>query len=74
MRTKTNHSQRGSKMEDLEDAEGWFHALDENELLEKISGIKASDYDDDEDYVYAVADWWDDLDDEKKVDIYYQNN
>lgn len=66
--------EEGWSMEDLEDAEGWFHAIDDNEVLEKISGIKASDYDDEDDFVYAVTDWWDDLDDEKKVDIYYKNN
>lgn len=66
--------EEGWSMEDLEDAEEWFHQIDENETLEKISDMKVSDYDDEDDYIYAVTDWWDNLDDEKKVDIYYKNN
>lgn len=66
--------EEGWSLEDLEEAEDWFHAIDDNDVLEKISGIKASDYDDEDDYIYDVTDWWDDLDDEKKVNIYYENN
>ena len=56
------------------DAEEWFHQIDDNDTLEKISGMKVSDYDDEDDYIYDVTDWWDNLNDEKKVDIYYKNN
>lgn len=66
--------EEGWSESDLEDAEDWFHAIDENEVLEKISGMKLSDYDDEDDFVYDVTDWWDDLKDDKKVEIYYQNN
>ena len=66
--------EEGWSMEDLNDAEEWYHQIDDNETLEKISGMKVSDYDDEDDYIYDVTDWWDDLDDEKKVDIYYKNN
>jgi hypothetical protein len=66
--------EEGWSESDLEDAEDWFHAIDDNEVLEKISGMKLSDYDDEEDFVYDVTDWWDGLDDAKKVEIYYQND
>lgn len=65
--------EEGWSEEDLNDAEEWFHAIDDNEVLEKISGMKLSDYDDEDDFVDDVTDWWDDLKDEKKVDIYENN-
>ena len=66
--------EEGWSESDLEDAEDWFHAIDDNEVLEKISGMKLSDYDDEDDFVDYVTDWWDDLKDDKKVEIYYQND
>lgn len=64
--------EEGWSESDLEDAEDWFHALDEEELSEVY---RERDEDEDGyDFVSDAADWWDDLDDEKKVDIYYKNN
>lgn len=64
--------EEGWSLEDLKEADDWFHALDEEELS-KVYRERDEDEDED-DFVYDAADWWDDLDDEKKVDIYYKNN
>lgn len=68
--------EEGWSMQDLEDAEEWFCEAD-FDTMERISGYKRDDYSDEDgyqDFVDAVEEWWDSLDDEKKVDIYYKNN
>lgn len=68
--------EEGWSMEDLEEAEEWFCEAD-FDTMERISGFKRDDYSDEDgyqDFVDAVEEWWDSLDDEKKVDIYYKNN
>ena len=64
--------EKGWNMEDLKEADDWFHALDEEELSEVYR--ERGEEEDEYDFVSDAADWWDDLDDEKKVDIYYKNN
>lgn len=68
--------EEGWSLDDLEEAEDWF---DESEFdfLAELAGIKREDYvngEDDDDFVDAIQEWWDNLEDEKKVDIYYENN
>lgn len=68
--------EEGWSLEDLEEAENWF---DESEFdfLAELAGIKREDYvngEDDDDFVDAIQEWWDNLEDEKKVEIYYENN
>lgn len=68
--------EEGWSESDLEDAEDWFEGLTYEEM-EAVSGLKLQGCDDDggsEDFEDAVRDWWDGLDDEKKVEIYYQND
>lgn len=68
--------EEGWSMEDLEEADEWFCEAD-FDTMERISGYKRDDYSDEDgyqDFVDAVEEWWDSLDDEKKVDIYYKNN
>lgn len=56
--------EEGWSNSDLEDAENWW--IDAPECVRKeVSGIEDEDKQDE---------WWDDLDDEKKVEIYYQND
>lgn len=56
--------EEGWSMEDLDDAEEWWRNCVECVRTE----LAGTDDDSKQD------DWWDDLDDEKKVDIYYKNN
>lgn len=56
---------------DLEDAEDWFHDLDEEELSE-IYRERAEDEDED-DYLSDAVDWWDELSDKKKVEVWNEN-
>lgn len=66
--------EEGWSLEDLEEAESWFNDEDFDRLGD-IAGISRGEYEDDEEkFCDAIKDWWDDLDDEKKVDIYYKNN
>lgn len=68
--------EEGWSNSDLEDAENWFVDTD-FDMMEKISGLKRTDYSEEdgyEEFVEAVQEWWDSLDDEKKVEIYYQND
>lgn len=68
--------EEGWSESDLEDAEEWFTDTD-FDMMEKISGLKRTDYSEEdgcEEFVEAVQEWWDSLDDEKKVEIYYQND
>lgn len=68
--------EEGWSESDLEDAEEWFTDTD-FDMMEKISGLNRTDYSEEdgyEEFVEAVQEWWDGLDDEKKVDIYYQND
>lgn len=68
--------EEGWSNSDLEDAEDWFTDTD-FDMMEKISGLKRTDYSEEDEYeefVEAVQEWWDSLDDEKKVEIYYQND
>lgn len=56
--------EEGWSMEDLDDAEEWWR-----NCVECVrTDLAGTDDDSKQD------DWWDDLDDEKKVDIYYENN
>lgn len=64
--------EEGWSLEDLDDAEDWFHALDEDELTE---AFRARAEDEDEyDFVSDAADWWDGLSDKRKVEVYYEHN
>lgn len=65
--------EEGWSMSDWEDAEDWFEDAP-TAMREDISGLKLSDYEDEEEFDDAVQEWWDGLDDEKKVEIYYQND
>ena len=71
--------EEGWSMEDLNDAEDWFAGLDLGQM-EEVSGLKRDEYRnpdamlDEEDFIDAVEEWWNGLDDEKKVDIYRKNN
>ena len=68
--------EEGWSMEDLEEADEWFCEAD-FDMMERISGKKRDDYsaeDGYQDFVDAVEEWWNGLDDEKKVDIYRKNN
>lgn len=65
--------EEGWSESDLEDAEEWFEDAPIS-MREDISGLKLSDYEDEDEFDDAVQDWWDGLDDEKKVEIYYQND
>ena len=56
--------EEGWSESDLEDAEEWWINCVECVRIE-LSGTEDEDEQDK---------WWDDLDDEKKVEIYYQNN
>lgn len=56
--------EEGWSESDLEDAEEWWINCVECVRIE-LSGTEDEDEQDE---------WWDDLDDEKKVEIYYQNN
>ena len=58
---------------DLKDAEAWFEGLDMHDL-QSVSGLYVEDYEDEESFVDAANVWWEGLDDEKKVEIYYQND
>ena len=64
--------EEGWDLKDLEDAEGWFHTLDEEELSEVYR--ERAENEDEYDFVSNAADWWDELSDKRKVDIYYENN
>ncbi len=66
--------EEGWSEEDLKDAEAWFNDKD-FDWLGGIAGISRGDYVDDEDgFCDAINDWWEGLDDEKKVEIYYLND
>lgn len=65
--------EEGWSESDLDDAENWFEDAP-TAMREDISGLKLSDYEDEEEFDDAVQDWWDDLDDETKVEIYNQND
>lgn len=68
--------EEGWSESDLEDAENWFSESD-FDMMERISGKRRDDYSDEDgyqDFVDAVEEWWDGLDDAKKVEIYCQNN
>ncbi|MBO7509939.1 MAG: hypothetical protein J6T35_02040 [Bacteroidales bacterium] len=65
--------EEGWSEDDLSDAEEWFEGLDMHDL-QGVSGLYVDDYDDEESFVDAANEWWDDLDDAKKVEIYYQND
>lgn len=56
--------EEGWSMEDLDDADEWWRNCVEC-LRTELAGTNDDSKQDD---------WWDDLDDEKKVDIYYKNN
>ena len=67
--------EEGWSESDLKDAEDWF---DESEFdfLAELAGIKREDYvngEDDDDFVDAIQEWWDGLDDKTKVEIYKEN-
>lgn len=66
--------EEGWSESDLEDADNWFSEIDDYELLERISGYKRSEYEDEGEFVDAVQEWWDSLDDKTKVEVYYQND
>lgn len=56
--------EEGWSEDDLKNAEDWW--IDAPECVRKeVSGVEDEDNQDS---------WWDDLKDEKKVDIYYENN
>lgn len=66
--------EEGWSESDLEDAEDWFPGTD-FDMMEKISGLKRTDYSEEdgyEEFVEAVQEWWDSLDDAKKVEVYYE--
>ena len=66
--------EEGWSESDLEDAEDWFTGTD-FDMMEKISGLKSTDYSEEdgcEEFVEAVQEWWDSLDDAKKVEVYYE--
>ena len=71
--------EEGWSMEDLNDAEDWFAGLDLGQM-EEVSGLKRDEYRnpdamlDEEDFIDAVEEWWNGLDDKKKVDIYNEYN
>lgn len=66
--------EEGWSLEDLEEADAWFNDEDFDRLGD-IAGISRGEYEDDEEgFCDAINDWWNELDDEKKVDIYYKNN
>lgn len=65
----------GWSLEDLKEAEDWF---DESEFdfLAELAGIKREDYvngEDDDDFVDAIQEWWDDKSNKEKVEIYNDN-
>ena len=66
----------GWSEEDVEDAEAWFPGTD-FDTMERISGLRRGDFSDEDgyqDFVDAVQEWWDSLDDSEKVTIYYDND
>lgn len=68
--------EEGWSESDLEDAEDWWSDLGYDTRSE-ISGISGADPDDDDaqfEEGQRIDEWWDDLDDAKKVEIYYQND
>ena len=71
--------EEGWSLEDLKEAEDWFEELDLGEM-EEVSGLKRDNYRDpdamldEEEFIDAVEEWWNNLDEEKKVDIYNENN
>lgn len=64
----------GWSLEDLEQADDWFSEIDEASTLERISGYKREEYDDEDDFVYSVQEWWDGLSDKTKVEKYYKED
>lgn len=60
---------------DLQDAVDWWEDLDEDDKA-SLAGIDPKDYEDRPDYELecAIEDWWDNLEDKKKVETYYQND
>lgn len=68
--------EEGWTEKDLENANDWFECAD-FKTMERISGLRQTDFSEEDGYqefVDAVEEWWENLDDKKKVDIYYQNN
>lgn len=64
--------EEGWSMEDLDDADEWFCEAD-FDTMERISGYRRDDYSEEDgyqDFVDAVEEWWNGLDDRKKVEIY----
>lgn len=68
--------EEGWSESDLEDAEDWFECAD-FKTMERISGLRQTDFSEEDGYqefVDAVEEWWENLDDKRKVEIYYQND
>lgn len=68
--------EEGWSERDLEEAEQWWDDLGYDEKSE-ISGISGADPDDEDAQLEegdAIDDWWDNLSDAKKVEVYYDNN
>jgi hypothetical protein len=63
----------GWSLQDLEDAKSWWGDEAEPDAKEKLSGKMREDFEDEDDWFDAVDEWWEDLDDAKKVEL-YQNN
>lgn len=64
----------GWSLSDLEDAENWWTDEAEPDVKEKLSGKAREDFEDEDDWWDAVDEWWESLEEEKKVDIYYQES
>lgn len=66
--------EEGWSLEDLEDAVDWWEDLS-IERKASLAGLDPKDYADRPDYELecAIEEWWDNLEDKKKVEVYYQN-
>ena len=64
----------GWSLSDLEDAENWWTDEAEPDVKEKLSGKAREDFEDEYDWWDAVDEWWESLEEKKKVDIYYQES